>query len=180
MKIVVIGRGHVGGGLAALWRKAGHEVTALGRDGGDASEADVVVVAVPGPAISAALGKVTGLAGTIAVDATNPIPSRNNAFPSLAEEVKSFTGGPVAKAFNLNFASLYDEIAAQRVRPSTLYVADDDARAAAQQLVTDAGYDPVRVGRLDRARALEDLGWVLFAARDGQPVFYRFAAPGEL
>ena len=36
MKIVVIGRGNVGGGLAALWHKAGHEVTALGRDGGDA------------------------------------------------------------------------------------------------------------------------------------------------
>ena len=34
MKIVTIGRGNVGGGLAALWRKAGHEVTVLGRDGG--------------------------------------------------------------------------------------------------------------------------------------------------
>jgi hypothetical protein len=32
--------------------------------------------------------------------------------------VKSFTGGPVAKSFNVNFASLYDQIAAQRVRPS--------------------------------------------------------------
>ena len=48
MKIVTIGRGNVGGGLAALWRKAGHEVTALGHDGGDASDADVVLVAVPG------------------------------------------------------------------------------------------------------------------------------------
>src|SRR5215472_11070121 len=67
MKIVTIGRGSVGGGLATLWRKAGHEVTMLGRDGGDASDADVVLVAVPGPAVSAALGKVTGLAGKIAV-----------------------------------------------------------------------------------------------------------------
>jgi predicted dinucleotide-binding enzyme len=180
MKIVTIGRGNVGGGLAALWRKSGHQVTTLGRDGGDASDADVVVIAVPGPDISAALGKVTGVAGKTAIDATNAIPSRNEAFPSLAAEVKSFTGVPVAKAFNLNFASLYGEIAAQRVRPSTLYVADDDARAVAEQLITDAGYDSVHVGRLDRARALEDLGWVLFAARDGQPVFYRFAAPGEL
>ena len=63
MNIVVIGRGNVGGSLTALWRKAGHEVTALGRRGADASDADVVVVAVPGPAISAALGQVTGLAG---------------------------------------------------------------------------------------------------------------------
>ena len=36
MNIVVIGRGNVGGSPAALWRKAGHEVTALGRGGGDA------------------------------------------------------------------------------------------------------------------------------------------------
>ena len=50
MKIVTIGRGNVGGGLAALWRKAGHEVTVLGRDGDGASDADVVLVAVPAPA----------------------------------------------------------------------------------------------------------------------------------
>ena len=80
MSIAVIGRGNVGGGLAALWRKAGHEVTELGRRGGDASGADVLVVAVPGSAISAALGTVTGLAGKVAIDATNAYPSRSEAF----------------------------------------------------------------------------------------------------
>jgi len=31
-----------------------------------------------------------------------------------------------------------------------------------------------------RARALEDLIWLLLAAmKDGEPVFYRFAVPGE-
>ena len=73
-------------------------MTKLGRGGGDASGADVVVVAVPGHAISAALSQVTGLAGKIAIDATNAIPSRNEAFGSLAEEVKSFTGGPWPRA----------------------------------------------------------------------------------
>ena len=33
MNIVLTGRGSVGGGLTALWRKAGHEVTAVGRPG---------------------------------------------------------------------------------------------------------------------------------------------------
>ena len=181
MDIVVIGRGDVGGGLAALWRKAGHEVTDLGRRGGDASGADVLVVPVPGSAISAALGTVTGLAGKVAIDATNAYPSRNEAFPSLAEEVKSFTGGPVAKSFNLNFAVLYDQIAAQRARPSNFYVADDGARQVTEQLITDAGCDPVPLGGLDRARAVEDLIWLLQAAmKDGAPVFYRFGVPGEL
>jgi hypothetical protein len=46
MKITVLGRGNVGGGLARLWQQAGHEVTALGSEGGDASGADVIVAAV--------------------------------------------------------------------------------------------------------------------------------------
>ena len=79
MNIVVIGRGNAGGGLAALWRKACHEVIELSRRG-DASGADVIVVAVPGSAISAALGTVTGLAGKFAIDATNAYPPRSEAF----------------------------------------------------------------------------------------------------
>lgn len=154
MKIVTIGRGNVGGGLAKLWRKVGHEVTTFGRDGGDASEADVVVVAVPGPAISAALGTVTGLAGKVAIDATNALPPRNEAFPSLAHEVKSVTGGPVAKSFNLNSAVLYDEIAAQRVRPSSFYVAEHGAGEVAEHLITDAGYEPVLLGGLPESSPL--------------------------
>ena len=43
-----------------LWKQAGHNVTTLGREGGDASDADVVFVAVPSGSISEALGKVSG------------------------------------------------------------------------------------------------------------------------
>jgi len=53
MKITVIGRGNVGGGLARRWRDAGHEVQELGRGGGDASAADAVLIAVPGPEMRA-------------------------------------------------------------------------------------------------------------------------------
>lgn len=182
MNVVVIGRGNVGGGLAELWRRAGHKVTALGRDGGDASGADVLVVAVPSGAIATALGKVSGIDGQITVDATNAYPSRNDQFPSLAHEVKSITGGPVAKSFNINYASLYGQIAAERIRPSNLYVGDDDARDITERLIIDAGYQPVRLGGLEKARSLEDLTWIMWAAAEnGLPqMFYRFAAPGEL
>jgi len=70
MNITTIGRGNIGGGLARLWEKAGHTVTALGSEGGDASSADVVLVAVPGGAISDALGKVGGLDGKVVIDAS--------------------------------------------------------------------------------------------------------------
>jgi predicted dinucleotide-binding enzyme len=180
MKIVTIGRGRIGGGLARLWRDAGHEVTELGRDGGDASDAAAVLVAVPGDQISPALTKITGLEGKIAIDATNVLPARHGDFPSYAEEVKSFTGAPVAKAFNMNFGALFDQVREQRVRPSNWYVADEGACEVAEQLTRDAGYDPVRVGDLSRARDLEDAVWLLMSIAPVGGVFYRFAVPGEL
>jgi len=61
MRITVLGDGNVGGGLADLWERAGHDVTRLGRDGGDVSDAGVVLVAVPGGATAGALGRLAGL-----------------------------------------------------------------------------------------------------------------------
>jgi predicted dinucleotide-binding enzyme len=82
---------------------------------------------------------------------------------------------------NLNFAVLHDQIAAQRVPPGSFYVAEDGARDITGQLSTDAGYDPVPPGGLDKARAVEDLAWLLVAAmNDGAPVFHRFAVAGGL
>ena len=63
MKIAVIGKGSVGGGLADLWEEAGHELTRSGRDGGDVADADAVLLATPGGAIAEALDGVTGLEG---------------------------------------------------------------------------------------------------------------------
>jgi len=168
MKVVIIGRGYVGGGLAALWRKTGDQVTELGLGGG-ASAADVVVVAVPGLA-SARPWAVTCLADKIAIDATNAFPPRNEAFLSPAEQVKLLTGGPAAKSFNVNSAVLYGQIASQRVRPSSFYVTEDGTRQVTEQLITDVSYAPVPLGGVDRACALEDLTRPLPAAmKDGAP-----------
>jgi 8-hydroxy-5-deazaflavin:NADPH oxidoreductase len=182
VNITVIGRGNVGGGLARRWENAGHTVTALGRDGGDASDADVVLVAVPGGEIADALAKVTGLDGKVAIDATNAFGGRNEQFESLAHEVKSIVGGPVAKSFNTNFAVLYDQIDEQRARPGNLFAAEDGAREVTEQLVRDAGFDPVFVGGLDRARLLEDHMALTGAINQGGlgRFFYRYAAPGNL
>src|SRR3954470_20905313 len=71
MRIAVIGKGNVGGGLARRWMAAGHDVGAFGREGGDAAGADVVLVALPSAAIADGLAKVGGLGGQVAIDATN-------------------------------------------------------------------------------------------------------------
>src|ERR687887_2151107 len=133
MKIVTIGRGNIGGGLARFWRQAGHDVTELGRDGGDASDADVVLVAVPSGSISDALGKVSGIEGKTAIDTANAFAGRNEQYESFAHEVKAITKGPVAKAFNANFGVLYDRVGEQRVSPSCLYAAEDEAREVTEQ-----------------------------------------------
>jgi predicted dinucleotide-binding enzyme len=182
VNITVIGRGNVGGGLARRWEKAGHTVAKIGRDGGDASDADAVLVALPSDQIADALGKVSGLDGKLTIDATNALGDRNEQFESLAHQVKSIVGGPVAKSFNTNFARLYDQIDEQRVPPSNLYAAEQGARETTEQLIRDAGYDPVFVGGLEQARALEDhLGLVFAINQAGMGfVFYRYGKPGEL
>ena len=169
MRITTIGRGNVGGGLGELWRKAGHEVVEMGREGGDASGSDAVLLAVPQAAIADALA-INAVRGP-----------RPGAFESLAEYVKSLTGGPVAKAFNANFATLYDRIGEARATPSMVYAADDGARDVTETLIRDAGFEPVSAGGLESARAVEDFLGVIFAvAGQSGPFFYRIAKPEEL
>lgn len=179
MRITVVGRGNVGGGLAARWRRAGHEVTELGREGGDASAADVLLVAVPGEAVAAALANVRGIEGKTTIDATNAVRGRDESFPSVAHQVKSIVGGPTAKSFNLNFARIYDDVDAEPEPPANLYAAEEEARAVTEQLIRDAGYEPVYAGGLENARLLEEHLALLFAInRAGTgPFFYRIAKP---
>ena len=40
MKIAVVGKGNVGGELADLWGKAGHDVQRIGTEGGDVTGRD--------------------------------------------------------------------------------------------------------------------------------------------
>ena len=177
MRITVVGRGNVGGGLADLWERTGHRVTRLGRDGGDVSDAEVVLVAVPGGSIAEALDRVQGVEGKTVIDATNlygVVPP--DGFASNAEFVKSKTNGPTAKSFNINFASLYGRLGDARVRPSNLWCGDEAARELVEQLNRDAGYDPVYTGPIENAAAQEALVPVIMAIRKAMgPYVYRFA-----
>src|SRR5207247_9442791 len=99
MRIAVVGKGNVGGGLADLWEKAGHEVTRIGKEGGDVSDAEAVLVAVPGGAIADALEQVKGLEGKTGIDATNVIGGREppSGCSSNAGHDSSKDGGPTTK-----------------------------------------------------------------------------------
>jgi predicted dinucleotide-binding enzyme len=183
MKVAVLGRGNVGGGLADLWETGGHEVTRIGREGGDVSDAEAVVVAVPGAAIAEALDNVRGIEGKTFIDATNLIGVDPPAgFSSNAEFVKSRTNGPTAKSFNINFAALYDRIQEARSTPSNLWCGDEEARQVVEQLNRDAGYEPVYAGPLENAAAQENFLKLMFAINQGGlgRFFYRMAPPDQL
>jgi hypothetical protein len=182
MKITTIGKGMIGGTLGRLWTSAGHEVTQLGRAGGDAADADVVLLAVPNQAVPAALAGVTGLRGKVIIDATNRLGGEAppTGYPSIAEYVKATTSGPVAKAFNLNYGKLLDQAAAASTRPGNIWVGDEGARAAVEQLSRDIGMQALNGGPLERAAIQEAFGYILNSIVEDTGeglVFYRFAAP---
>jgi 8-hydroxy-5-deazaflavin:NADPH oxidoreductase len=183
MKIAVVGKGNVGGGLADRWERAGHEVTRIGKEGGDVSDAEAVLVAVPGGAVADALEKVHGIEGKTVIDATNVIGREPpSGFASNAEFIKSKTNGPTAKSFNLNFAAVYDQLDGVASRPSNLWTGDEEARGVVEQLNRDAGYEPAYAGGLDNARAQEAAMGLWFGLSQGGlgRFVYRFAPPDEL
>jgi predicted dinucleotide-binding enzyme len=156
-------------------------VTRFGREDGSASGADAVLIAVPGTALADALAKTEGLDGKTVIDATNLVDAAPpSGFGSNAEFVRSLTNGPTAKAFNLNFAAVYDRIAAARERPANLWCGDDEARAIVEQLNRDAGYEPVYAGPLANAGMLERALPLLFAiSRGGLGPFFYTMAPAD-
>jgi 8-hydroxy-5-deazaflavin:NADPH oxidoreductase len=181
MKVAVVGRGSVGGGLADLWEQAGHDVTRIGKDGGDVSDADAVLVAVPGGAVADAFKTVSGWDGRTVIDATNLIgAAAPSGFSSNTEFIKSKTNGPTAKSFNLNFARLYDQLGQASSRPSNIWSGDEEARDVVEQLNRDAGYEPVYAGGMDKTALQEQTiaFWFGLSQANG-PFFYRFATPDE-
>jgi predicted dinucleotide-binding enzyme len=182
MKIAVVGKGNVGGGLADRWERAGHDVTRIGKDGGDVSDADAVLVAVPGGAIADVFDTVRGWEGKTVIDTTNLIGAEPpDGFSSNTEFVKSRTNGPTAKSFNLNFARLYDQLDNTNTRPSNIWSGDEEARTVVEQLNRDAGYEPVYAGGMDKTAVQEQGIALIFAVSQASgPYFYRIAPPDEL
>jgi hypothetical protein len=118
----------------------------------------------------------------VIIDATNRLGGEPppTGYASVTEYVKANTSGPVAKAFNLNFAKLFEQAGTVSARPNNIWVGDEGARAAVEQLSRDIGMEPVNGGPLEHAAIQEAFAKMLMAIvqdiGDGL-LFYRFAAP---
>ena len=166
----ILGTGNMGAAIAGVAGRGGHTVQLLGS--GDVETAltgDIVVLAVPYPALKAVIAqRQDQLDGKVVVDITNPL--NFETFDSLvvapdssaaAEIAAALPQSRVLKAFNTTFAGT---LAAGTVGslPTTVLIAGDDADAKAELggIVTSGGLKAVDAGALARARDLEALGFL--------------------
>ena len=145
------------------------------------SDADVVLLAVPGGAVAEAFESLRGVEGKTVIDATNLYNvTPPDGFASNAEFVKSKTNGPTAKSFNINFASLYARLGEARARPSNLWCGDDEAREVVEQSTATQAMTQCGLGRsrTPRPRSV----WSTSSSRSvrGSPVRVRFAPIDQL
>jgi predicted dinucleotide-binding enzyme len=200
MKIGIIGSGHIGGTLGELWVKAGHEVlfssrhpeqlkglverlgpkARAGMPGEAAAFGSAVLISVPYAALpQIGWDYARELAGKVVLDTGNPSPKRDGAMAveALAKgtgvaSAEFLPGVRLVRAFNaLNYKALISEAHRTGERVAIPLAGDDrDALAVASRLVEDAGFEPVVVGPLARAKDFDA----------GSPVYVKVLTALEL
>ncbi|QAY71961.1 diguanylate cyclase [Agromyces protaetiae] len=167
--VSIIGNGNMGQAIAAIATAGGHEVEIVGRDASQPVTGDIVVLAVPYPAVAGIVAeRGAQLAGKTVVDITNPLDFQT--FDSLVvapdasaahELAEALPASKVLKAFNTNFAAT---LHAKQLggTPTTVLIAGDDADAKQQlaDVVRAGGVQAVDAGALSRARELEAVGFL--------------------
>jgi predicted dinucleotide-binding enzyme len=200
VKIGIIGTGEIGGALARHWGAAGHQLLissrhpeqlqALAKEIGPnvkvgtpreaAAFGDVVLVSVPYHA-TAQVGRdyAAELKGKVVLDTGNPYPSRDGEMAVRDRQrgtgvasAEYLPGTRLVRAFNaINSGPLERDAFRKPERLGIPLAADDPAAMkVAEQLVKDAGFDPVPVGKLSRAREFDY----------GTPVYVRGMTAAEL
>jgi len=200
MKIGIVGTGEIGGALARHWGAAGHQLLissrhpeqlqALAREIGRnvkvgtpreaAAFGDVVLVSVPYVA-TPQIGRdyAAELKGKVVLDTGNPYPGRDGEMAvrdrkrgTGVASAEYLPGTRLVRAFNaINSGPLANQAFEKPERLGIPLAADDpEAMKIAEQLVRDAGFDPVAVGPLARAREFDV----------GTPVYVRGMSAAEL
>jgi predicted dinucleotide-binding enzyme len=200
MRIGIIGSGQQGGAIGLQWIKAGHEIlfssrhpeelADLIRQAGPRARAglpqeaatfgEVVLIAVPYGALPQ-VGRdfAAMMRGKIVIDCGNPREDRDG--PMAADAITKGTGVASAeylpgvrlvRAFNALSAVQVEREAHRSGEKIGIPIAGDDADAVATvvELVVDAGFDPVVVGSLARAREFDR----------GTPVYVRGMTAAQL
>ena len=200
LKIGIIGTGRIGGALAEHWAKAGHQLmvssrhpeqlkplaerlgprVSVGTPEEAAAFGEVVLISVPYGALPQ-VGRdyAAQLRGKVVLETGNPFPSRDGAMAEAARAKGTgvasagyLPGVRLVRAFTcVPHTAVQGEAHRGGERVGVPLAADDPgALKVAEQLVRDAGFDPVAVGGLARAKDFDV----------GTPVFGRAMTAREL
>jgi predicted dinucleotide-binding enzyme len=191
--VTIIGAGNMGSAIAGIALAGGNSVQVLAREVdkaavnpqvtagiiGDAITGDVVVFALPYPAVAEVLAAYSDqLDGKILVDLTNPldfatfddlvVPADSSAAAEFAAQVPS---ARVLKALNTNFAATLSTGSIGDEKTTVLIAGDDaDAKATFASIIADGGLTAVDAGSLKRARELEALGFLQLTLAAGEKI----------
>ena len=200
MRIGIIGSGNMGGAVGLQWARAGHEILFSSRNPSDLNElvgaagsraragypqdaatfGDAVLIAVPYGALPE-VGRASAplMRGKVVIDCGNPRADRDGpmADDAMAKgtgvaSAEYLPGVRLVRAFN---ALSYQQVEREAHREGEkigIPIASDDAEAIqiTSDLVVDAGFDPVVVGGLARARDFDR----------GTPVYVRGMTAAQL
>jgi predicted dinucleotide-binding enzyme len=174
MKLAVLGAGRIGAALGRLWHAAGHEVTfsardlawpnALAAELGDRARAaavpdavvgaDVVLLAVPGTAVTEVLAQAPPADGQVVIDAANAMGRDGLPLRTLAE---SFAQARWVRAFNTLQARVLADQHHRQPPWVVFFSGDDGGKPAVAQLIRDAGFEPFDLGGIGDS-ALQEPG----------------------
>ncbi len=192
MKIGIIGSGNIGGTLARLLIKVGHEV-ALANSRGPSSLRDfvyelggnlhpvdpdgavvygeIVVVSIPWRSLDSL--PIFNVPGKIIIDPTNPYKS-DGTFYDLGDDISSskviehFQGGTLVKAFNtIWFRHLAEEgdVKLPLEERRVIPYAGDDKKAKTKigKLIEEIGFGPLDTGTLKEGTKIQGVKGVLYS-----------------
>lgn len=188
--VTVIGAGNMGQAIAGIAAKGGNTVQLIGSSDKDtAASGDIVVLAVPYPAVAGILAeRRTQLAGKVVVDITNPlnfetldslvVPADSSATAVIAAALPQ---SRVLKAFNTTLAATLVAGTVGGLATTVLIAGDDpDAKSLLAGMIAAGGLRSIDAGSLARARELEAIGFlqISLAASERIPWTGGFAVAG--
>lgn len=169
MEITIFGKGNMGQAIGKNFAEAGNNVQYYGSKDTAQQLGDIVVMAVPYPALAALAKQYQAeLAGKIVVDITNPlnfetwdelvVPADSSAAQQLQELLPE---SKVLKAFNTNFAATLQSGKIGEL-PTTVLVAgdDEDAKETFKSALASSALRVLNAGKLKRAREMEATGFL--------------------
>jgi predicted dinucleotide-binding enzyme len=176
----IFGKGNMGDAIGGVLAAGGSDVTHITQEtSGAAITGDVVILAVPYPAVADILAKYSDqLAGKTVVDITNPL--NFETFDSLvvpagssaaAELQAALPTSSVLKAFNTTFAATLASKQVGGLETTVLIAGDDaDAKATLASAITAGGLVAIDAGSLSRAHELEALGFLQLTLAVGEKI----------